>query len=932
MTGKFTKFVNNPPDNTSISGNTVFCIIEDDDKILWISTNAGVNKFDKKAGKFRRYVHSDSDSNTVSFDKRSTLLKDRNGNIFVGTRYGLNKYIKASDNFRRIHLVPDDSFEIMCISQDSSGILWMGTHRRGIFKYDDACGRIENIMPEQGNSNSLASNAIRAIVHGKNGLIWIAHVTDKAGLDILDTKTGKFYNFKNDKSDSRTIGRDVIWEIYKDRQENMWICTNGGGLAYYSDYTIKFNHINKLKGENFIRNLGNVWYVIYVHDRFWCQTDGSIISFTKTGEFIKEYTPTNTGLRLFAPLKLGQKTGRFYTGDLESAVAYYDSAKDKFIPVPIKYKNPDKKFGFTRAIFEDKEGNLWLGTADKGLVKLDKDFNEVDIPGIDDSLEKAVCMNFFNGIYQDSKNYLWFGGEGLARINLSTGELINLNSDESSELHPAGGKLVSAFVEDGRGFMWVTYKGSGFDRMNMNNYTFRHFNNTTGLLSNYVLCALPDISGNLWFGTTKGLIKFNTEKENYTNYDISDGIQDEEFNDESCCRTDDGMLAFGGVNGLNWFYPERIKTNTHVPPIAFTSFRILYDELKTEQDINYTEEIELSYRDNFFALQFAALDYVNPGKNQYKYILEGVDKDWVNSGNNNEAKYTDISPGDYVFKVKGSNNDGVWNEQPKTIKIIIVPPWWKRWWFRIFASISILGFIFYGVNKRISAVEKQKQAQEEFSRILISSQEQERKKLSAELHDSVGQDIVIIKNNANMALNSINNDNDAAKYVKQISELSASALNNVRSISHNLRPVELDRLGLTETIKSIIELVSNSIIIKFVSEIDDIDNLLEKGNEVNFCRIIQESMNNILKHSLAKEASIKINKSGDNISTVIRDNGIGFDTSIIKDAPMHSVFGLTGINERVKMLNGTLEIKSGKGEGTEIIINIPYVKSVKKSL
>jgi signal transduction histidine kinase len=463
--------------------------------------------------------------------------------------------------------------------------------------------------------------------------------------------------------------------------------------------------------------------------------------------------------------------------------------------------------------------------------------------------------------------------------------------------------------------------------MDMSNYTFRHFNNAAGLLSNYVLCAAPDNSGNLWLGTTKGLIKFNTEKENYTNYDISDGIQDEEFNDESCCRTDDGMLAFGGVNGLNWFYPEKIKTNTHVPPIAFTSFRILYNELKTEQDINSTEEIELSYRDNFFTLQFAALDYVNPGKNQYKYILEGVDKDWVYSGNNNEAKYTDISPGEYVFKVKGSNNDGVWNEQPKTIRITIVPPWWKRWWFRIFASISILGFIFYGVNKRISAVEKQKQAQEEFSRILISSQEQERKKLSAELHDSVGQDIVIIKNNASMALNSIKNDSDAAKYVKQISELSSSALQNVRTISHNLRPVELDRLGLTETIKSIIELVSNSTIIKFESDIEDIDELLDKENEVSFCRIIQESMNNILKHSVATESFVKINKTGETISTVIRDNGIGFDTSIIKDAPMHSVFGLTGISERVKMLNGTLEIKSRKGEGTEIIINIPYVKT-----
>jgi signal transduction histidine kinase/ligand-binding sensor domain-containing protein len=931
-TEKFIRFKNDPSDNSSISDNTVYCIVEDNDKNLWLSTNKGINKFDRKTGKFTRYIHSETDSNTISFNGRASILKDRNGNIFVGAKFGLNKYIKEKNNFKRIHLAPDDSFSILCVSQDSSGILWLGTQERGIFKYNEISGEIENIYTESGSKNTLASNAIRAIVHRSNGLIWIGHLTEKGGIDVYDTKTNTYYNFKNDKSDDKSLGWDVVWDINIDRQNNLWICTNGGGVSYFSEYTSKFTHIKKLYGDVLTRDLKVVWSVIYNYGRFWCYTEGRILSFSKEGDFIKEYSPAETKLRLFTPLRIGQTSGRMYCGDLDVKLTYYDSTQDKFKPCPLKLKYPAKTYGVTAVMTEDKYGNIWLGASDKGLIKLDKDFNEIDIFDKPDSAKTAFCRKWSSFLYADSEGNLWFGTDGLAKLNTITGDLKIFKPDDKSPHQPAGGFTVSYFYEDGKGNMWISYKGNGLDKLDLKSGTFRHFNVSNGLITNYLQCIFPDKSGNLWFSSAKGIIKYNPEKDVFRFYDTDEGAQDNEFNDDSYNLMSDGMIAFGGVNGINWFYPEKIKMNTHVPPLSISSLRILYNELILPEDISYTEDIELSYVDNFFTIQFAALDYANPEKNRYSYMLEGVDKDWVDAGNKNEAKYTDISPGDYIFKVKGSNNDGVWNEQAKTIKITIVPPWWKRWWFRIFASITILGFIFYGVNKRISVVEKQKASQEEFTRILIGSQEQERKKISAELHDSIGQDIVIIKNNANMALNSIKNDNDAAKFIKQISELSSSALQNVRAISHNLRPVELDRLGLTETIKSIIELVSNSSIIKFESDIEDIDELLDKENEVSFCRIIQESMNNILKHSVATEAFVKINKTGETISTVIRDNGIGFDTSIIKDAPMNSVFGLTGIRERVKMLNGTLEIKSGKGEGTEIIINIPYVKSAKKSV
>jgi signal transduction histidine kinase/ligand-binding sensor domain-containing protein len=924
-TEKFTRYKNNPSVHNSISNNTVYCVLEDDDKNLWLSTNLGINKFDRKTQIFTRFIHSDLDSNSISFNGRSTIFKDKNGNIFVGTRFGLNKYIKSKNHFQRIHLAENDSFEILCISQDETGLFWLGTQERGIFKYNETTGSIENIMPSQESSNTLASNAIRAIIHCDNGLIWFGHLTEKAGLDIYDRNTNTYYNFKHDKTDDKSVALNVMWDIYKDRYDNMWICTNGGGVSFYSEYTMKFNHIKKLWGNDYSRDLKVVWGVLYAYDRFWCYTEGTILSFSKYGEFIKEYNPALTKLRLFTPLHIGQTSGRMYVGDLDYGITYYDSTKDMFIKCPVKFLNPEKRFKIVDRICEDKEGNIWLGTR-IGLVKLDKDFNELDLTYNTDSTKIQAFKKWSRSIFLDSKNYLWFGGDGISRMNIYTGEYFNYKPDDTSAYKPAGDIMANTFYEDGKGNMWISYEGSGFDRLNLQTNTFKHYNVSNGLITNYLLCLLPDKSGNLWFSSAKGIIKFNPETESYTNYNVSDGVQDNEFNTDCFSVTEDGMISFGGVNGINWFYPDKMKTNAHIPPVAVTFFKVFNEELNLPQSISLTNEIELSHKQNFFAVQFASLDYVNPSKNEYKYMLEGIDNDWIYSGNKNEANYTDIDAGEYTFRVKGSNNDGVWNEEGKSIKIIITPPWWQRWWFKGFLILLLAGFAYFGINNRYEKLKKEKIAQEVITRKIIESNEEERKKIAADLHDSVGQDLVILKNTANIAAKKSGNNSELIKFLNKISELSSSALNNIRNISHILRPVELDKLGLTETINSIIEMVSSSSEIKFTSDIDNIDNLFDKNDDVNFCRIIQESLNNILKHSKATMASVQIKLVRDEILTIIKDNGTGFNTE--ENGKGKSKFGLMGMKERVRMLNGILEINSAPGKGTELIIKTPLFKNL----
>lgn len=923
-TDKFTYYKNNPSDGNTILSNSVFFIIQDDDKSLWLSTSNGINKFDKKSGKFTPYLKTENDSITFARSGRPKLFKDRNGNIFAGSGKGLTKFNKSKNVFQRIYLTEDNNFEIQCISQDDSGIFWIGTHRRGIFKYDENRGIVENILPVPGEVNSPASNTVRAIVHTKDGLIWMGHLTEKAGVDVFDTKTNTYHHFRNEKYNDNSLGWDVIWDIYKDRYENIWICTNGGGVSMFSEYQFKFNHINNIRGGNYNRDLKVVWGITYTMDRFWCYSEGAIITFSRYGEFIKEYNTDLTKMKLFSPLHYGKYSGKLYCGDLDAALAYYDITKDMFYKCPVKFKNPEQHFGLVGAIIEDNDGNIWLGTGGKGLIKLDKDYNEVDIFDKADSSKDAICKSWACGLYLDSKNCLWFGADYLTKINLNTQELIYYNAGDKNPKLPSGGKFACSYYDDNKGNIWIGYKGSGFDKHDITNNSFKHYNVTNGLISNYILSVYPDNSGNLWFSSVKGIIKFNPVNETYFNYNKSDGIQEDEFNDESYCIANDGMIAYGGVNGINWFYPDKIKTNPHIPPVAFTSFKVFNREVLLPQDLNYTEEISLSYKENFFTIRFASLDYSNPSKNRYKYILEGIDKDWVYSGNKNEANYTDIEPGEYIFIVRGTNNDGVWNDEGKSMRILITPPWWQRWWFKGCLILIVLGSVYYGINRRFENLRKDKIAQEIISRKIIESNEEERKKIAADLHDSVGQDLAILKNIANMAISKIGQSPEIAKQLNRISDLSSSALNNVRTISHNLRPVELDKLGLTETIKSVIEMVSSSSEIKFTQDIDNIDNLFGKNDDVNFCRIIQESLNNVLKHSNASEASVMIKLQGNEILAVIKDNGIGFNPEEKEKGKTN--FGLTGMIGRVRMLNGYIEINSAPEKGTEIIIKIPKEK------
>ena len=434
---------------------------------------------------------------------------------------------------------------------------------------------------------------------------------------------------------------------------------------------------------------------------------------------------------------------------------------------------------------------------------------------------------------------------------------------------------------------------------------------------------MKDSKGNFWSTIDKGITMFNINDKTFTNYGVSDGFQVNTFHImPQQYKARDGEMFFAGSKGLTSFYPDSIPQNKNIPTIVLTDFKIFNKEVKLDTSIVEIKNITISYKENFFSFDYAALDYTNPTKNQYAYMLDGIDDDWNNVGNQMTANYTNIEPGEYTFKVKGSNNDGIWNGNGASVKLSITPPWWQTWWFKSCGILLIFMTVGYGFKKRINKLKKEKTSQEEFSKKLLNSQEEERKKIASVLHDSIAHDVLITKNSSEIGLKSDADKDEMKEILSKISEQSSSTLNELRRIQFNLHPYEVEKLGLTKAIRSIIDRVSKSTEIKFTMEEDIIDGIFSKENEIHLYRIIQEAINNIIKHSSATESLIKINRTDENVFITISDNGKGFSKNY---ALRKNSIGLSGMSERIKLLRRSLETDSESGNGTVLRISLPVV-------
>lgn len=869
----FTNYQTEPNNNESLSSNNVHGIVEDKNGGFWIATSGGLNKFNRETGRFSRYQADKNDPNALSNNWIQAMFIDRAGVVWLGTfGGGLNKFDPNTERFT--HYLADannpnslDDNRVFSIYETPSGAFWVGT-KTGLNRYDQETDGFTVYRHEPTNPRSLSVGEIWSIFEDRTEQLWVA--SSFAGANKFNQKTKRFHQFKHDANNPNSISDGDILAIYEDRNKTLWIGTRGGGLNRYDSASRRFEVVKS----DISKPVINIY-----EDRegkLWFGTEGD-------------------GLFSF-----DRESGRF--------TKFQDS------------NQPDSLItGFINKIYQDRDGFLWLGTKTQGLYKLDKRAQKLTLFQHDPKNPNSLSGNSIRAILEDNSGALWFGTDmGLNKFDKLTETFSHLKHAPGNRKTPSSDK-ISALYEDKDATLWIGTSFGGLNRLDRNTGIFTYFTEREGLPNNQVYDILEDEQANLWLSTDKGLARFNPLTNGFRNFDTGDGLTHNEFNHKAAFKSADGEMFFGGFNGFVKFNPKDFADSNFQPPIVLSGIRIFEQPVQTGQNITELKELNLSWQDYVVSFEFAALDFTDPKKLQYQWKLEGFDNDWIHGGIRRTATYTHLPGGEYVLKVKATNADGVWSEESLNLKIIVTPPFYRTIWFFALVALAVGGLVGLLYRSRINQLRAISEAQTKFTQQLIASQEAERKRIAKELHDGLGQNLAIISNRAAMGKNKNNEPEIVAREFEEISNNALEALDEVQEITSNLHPHYLERLGLTKAIKSMLSKVSD--VLEIVSEIDPVDDLFPKEAEINVYRIVQESVNNIIKHSDASEAEIKVKRAGDEVVITIEDDGRGFDPSNVK--AKGGGLGLVGLKERANMIGGAIFIDSSVGRGTKIQVNLP---------
>jgi signal transduction histidine kinase len=448
-----------------------------------------------------------------------------------------------------------------------------------------------------------------------------------------------------------------------------------------------------------------------------------------------------------------------------------------------------------------------------------------------------------------------------------------------------------------------------------------------GLFDNGVFHISEDRHGNFWISCNRGIYRVSRQelndfadgkisRVNSIAYGKRDGMRNIECNggrEPAGIVTRDGKFWFPTQEGIAVVDPEAVHVNPQAPPVLIESITL------ERNPIDFQNGITIQPGQRGLEISYTGLSFVKADQTKFKYKLEGLDSDWIDAGTRRVAYFPYLPPGSYTFQVIAANSDGIWNLVGATVNVSVRAPFWRRSWFWLICSIAVIGIAAIVIRSRLVQLKRKQLEREAFSRRLIDSQEAERKRLAGELHDSLAQVLIIVKNWALIGLNSLTEDNPAREHLTEISENASLAIEEVREISRNLRPRQLETLGLTTTIEQLVRQVRSSTDIEFITETDNIDGLLSKESEINLYRVLQECLHNVLKHSTATKAWLSIKRTAGGAQIICRDNGKGFDPETVS---LSSGLGLSSMAERVRMLGGRYTIESAPGKGVTLYITI----------
>ena len=727
----FTRFLHDSGDSTSLSQNSVTSICKDDGGFLWIGTwSGGLNMYNKETGEFTRFQNDPNNPHSLNDNRVVSVYQDKDGNLWIGTFGCLNKLDQSDVSTGKGTEAPLNVsqivFEHYCLDksggtindifEDHAGELWIASPM-GLCTFDRKTKQFNHRHFRSDINKTATVRRANSIFEDAAGELWFATIGQ--GLVHINSERDQLISYQHDPTSSENFipATDMISQAIVDKTGVIWIAAWEFGVIKLLPNRKKFRHFKHIPGDttSIIGNKivticedkdGEVWvgtfnertnkfdkdknqFVLYsIHSRHMCRSKSGELWVT-SGRILRKFNPKNGKF-------VGYVGSKIYNSSMPAN--YFATNLDEIISLYY--------------VFEDSEGTLWclIGHTSSGKTVFQFDERKREFSPYKILSDKEISSDV-NLIHEDRSGALWFGTSRNGLIQRSISEkdsagnkkykFVQYKNDRNNS-SSISSNIIHAICEDAVGYLWIGTE-AGLNKYDPASRTFQYFQKKDGLSSDLIFAILDDDNRNLWLGTNKGISKFNLIDETFKNYDKSDGLLSTYYGGFGASCKSGGLLFFGSPDGLTVFSPDEIKENLSIPNLFFTDFKIFNKSVSPGADsplkksISSTNKIALSHDQSVFSFEFAALDFTAPEKNQYTYKMEGVDPDWVyTDASRRFATYTNLDPGEYIFRVKGSNNDGIWNEDGTSIKITILPPWWRTNWAYSFYVLLILSVV-YGV-------------------------------------------------------------------------------------------------------------------------------------------------------------------------------------------------------------------------------------------
>ncbi|MCC6938745.1 MAG: hypothetical protein IT226_11035 [Flavobacteriales bacterium] len=965
----------------SLANNYIWSLLEDDSGFLWIGTfGGGLHRFDPATGVFTHYAHGGEASRSLAGNRVIGLVEHPSGTIWVRTSRGLDRIDRATGTVTNIPgvrftdgdligaMLPDGAGHLLLRTADGLARLTISTgsvevilpgvmvtalfHADGttyvldnhhIWKYDNT-KEAPQVMLDAGSISGADPRIGFQCVLVKDDHLWIGTTH---GLVHRDGK-GRVSIHRHDPADPRSLADDHVLSLLAGEGGEIWVGTRNG-LDRIEQVEEVVHGLPHIAGDANALAHPSVTCLLDDGDHLWIGSPAGLSVQDRLSGSMRTYRHDprqHASLSADYVLSLARNTsGAILVGTLGGGVNVVRGSGDalRFEQLGVRADVDPQRTRIIHGMCTARDGRTWLATGGAGLCVIDTSGKRIGHPPI---ISEALKHAYLFTVMEDAAGCLWMGsaGSGLMLYHPESGRsgMLRRSPEDMGSLSD---DLVLCTYEDAAHRLWVgTANGLCVTKHPVDDSLraaiiagrqpegiFTRYGSASGLPNEVIYGILPD-GDHIWLSTNHGLAEFDPSAGQVVRtLSRADGLLSDEFNQNAYVRTENGELLFGGVNGLNWFTASELVSNTHIPPVRITRL-LLKNELVPlrvdsstsfglDRAIHTTEELHLSWRDRVIGFEFAALNYIAPERNRYRYQLEGFDEEWVEAGTRNTVTYTNLDPGEYVLRVQGSNNDGVWNEEGASLVLSISTPPWRTWYAYVLYALVALSIGYGWYRYRLREATRELRMNLRIAEARSAEREDFRRKSAADFHDESGAKLTRINLHTGLAKQRAKSDPDLGGHLEHIDQAHRELSAGIRDLIWSMDPGRdtlhdvLDRLAafalsLFDRTETRFKLEGRTNAMKDVK--------LDMDQRRAITLIMKEAMNNCAKHANAVHCVLVVSQVDDLIHLELKDDGKGFDPSQMKK----DSYGTRTMPERAKSIGAELGIECAVGSGTVVKLTV----------